>query len=195
MKTREIQSAPPWDATVRDLRDTFRDWGVGVEDWTVKALEIGPGVELVFHLPYDAMPHKIASVGQRYRERNLRAIFHHISAMQRDSLRGVHAEYGGNVYLALPPANDAEARDRYAQPTPKVRLPRSTVSLFRGMKDACAVLGVTEETLQEVVVAAWKALMRRERDNADAQKRLNAAKEFIYERRGWAVEQELAETT
>ncbi len=187
VQTREYAGYKSVKETRQDFRRLFALWGVDPSDWVMEALA-GGGYTVRWWLPYENAPYEVTCQTQRTEYANLRVIYHFVESLQRNSVRGVLAKYGGQTFLALPVGD--RPSNASGQSGPRKERRRSPGKSLKGLRAACEVLGVREDAAQEVVDAAYRAIAKTVHPDTgagdmEAMTRLNEARDLIYRRRNW----------
>jgi DnaJ-domain-containing protein 1 len=167
-----------WAATLADLRETFRKWGVVV--WAIDAQLSGAKAqrwnqsqsERRVELSFTLRGSEVALVMDRQDRAvdNLRVLYLAVEAMRLNDARGI-AEVVASAYAQLPPPGGPET----VAPAPLATEP-------------CAVLGIAPSAPLAVAEAAYRTLVKAAHPDAGgdaaAMQRLNAAIATIREQKG-----------
>lgn len=186
VKSVHVNSGKTVSETLSDLRQVFEDWGIERSEWQAQPLRPSEGYEVKYWLPYESKPHVVACWTQPRQAENLRAVFMFVQDQQRAALRGVAARLGDIEYMRLLPGSVADG------PIPQgVRATRPQAKgTFKTLAAAASYLGLSVEAPQEVVDMVARGLMAKhhpEGQHPDTErfKKVQEAKEFIYNRREW----------
>lgn len=200
ISTRKFHTNKTWKETTQDIAHVFGLWGIDRGEWGMVQPPTGQRwAEVWYYLPYDPSRKSIACLSQDDAPTNLRQCLMTLTELQRAAIRGVSIKSGREEMLALSApawAPDGTPLGDAAQvnpPGPAGRpQPERRRSAFRGLNEACQVLGITPDTdeqdaadMRRIKLSRFHPDNRNGTANEDAYKRVSDAWAFIKERKGW----------
>lgn len=188
IRTRRFSTNKTWAESIKDLGEVFSLWGIEHGEWGVTRPESGQRfAEVWYFLPYDPSRKSVSSLAQGDAPTNLRQCVMTLTELQRAAMRGVAIKSGTEEILALAPGAAGPSVVAGAIPPGNRRR-----SAFRGLREACTVLGITPDTdeqdaidMRRIKLARFHPENGKETANEEAFKRVEEAWRFIRERKGW----------
>ncbi|GEM_PF-3302840 len=195
IRTRKFSTNRTWQDSLGDLSRLFDLWGIERGEWgAVKPVFPSRAAEVWYYLPYDPSRKSVSCLSQDNEATNLRQCVMTLTELQRAAVRGVAIMSGRESLLALAPGASGPSGANGAPSGSGLPPSKLRKSAFKGLREACAVLGILPDTGEQDAVDMRRIRLARfhpdtsQTHDAEAFKRVQEAWEFIRERKGWGVQ-------
>lgn len=195
ISTRKFHTNRTWAGSLEDLARIFDRWGIERGEWGANRFPNSNGAEVYYYLPYDPSRKSVSSLAQGDASTNLRQCVMTVTELQRASVRGVAIRSGKEELMALPTGAPGLSGVKGSAQGHVGPQPERRRSAFKGLKEACQVLGITPESpesdaidMRRIRLARYHPESSQTPDEA-AFKRVQEAFDFIRERKGWGAQE------